>query len=167
MELVDIGILAAILIPALVGVLYGFLNIVISIVAWGVSFCLAVIFHDNLSPLLASYVETEILRDGLAFLTIFILCLIIFSALGFFMLKLVGRAGLTGMDRILGFIFGMGLGATLVSLLVFLSGFTGMTQTDWWQDSMIIGPFERVGEWGRQFLPDNIAAYHSYGSETD
>jgi membrane protein required for colicin V production len=167
LELVDIGILVAILIPALVGVLYGFLNIVISIVAWGVSFCLAVIFHDNLSPVLASYVETEILRDGLAFLTIFILCLIIFSALGFFMLKLVGRAGLTGMDRILGFIFGLGLGATLVSLLVFLSGFTGMTQADWWQDSLLIRPFEMVSEWGRQFLPDNIATYHSYGSETN
>lgn len=165
MELIDIGILAVILIPALVGVIYGFLNIVFSIVAWGVAFGLAVKFNGSFSPLLESWVETEIIRNMLAFSGLFILCLIIFSALGYFMLKLLGRTGLTGADRILGFLFGLCLGCAIVSVLVFLSGFTDLTRTDWWQSSLTVGPFERIGDWGARFLPENVASYHSYGPQ--
>ena len=164
MEVIDIGILVILLIPAVVGVIYGFLNIILSIVAWAVAFGLAIKFSGDFSPLLASYVETEIVRDALAFLGIFILTLILFSALGYFMLKLLGRTGLTAADRILGLLFGIGLGGTIVAVMVFLAGFTDLTRASWWEQSLTVGPFERIGIWGRQFLPDNIASYHNYGS---
>jgi membrane protein required for colicin V production len=162
LEIIDIAILMTILIPALVGVIYGFLNIVLSLVAWGVSFVLAAKLGQFFSPMLAGYIETDILRDALAFFGVFILCLIMFSALGYFMLKLLGRAGLTAADRILGLIFGIGLGGSIIAVMVFLAGFTDLTSTDWWQRSLTVGPFQRVAIWGRQFLPENIARYHQY-----
>ena len=167
MEIIDIIILLSLLIPALVGVIYGFLNIVLSIVAWGAAFGLAITFSGSFSPMLVAYIETDIIRDAVAFLGVFILCLIIFSALGYFMLKLLGRAGLTAADRILGLVFGVGLGSVIVSVMVFLAGFTDLTRTDWWQASLTVTPFERIGIWSHQFLPENIQNYHNYGQNDE
>jgi membrane protein required for colicin V production len=167
LEIIDIVILVTLLIPALVGVMYGFLNIILSLVGWGAAFSLAAKFSSNFSPLLISYVDTEIFRDALAFFGVFILCLVIFSALGYFVLKLMARAGLTAADRILGMVFGIGLGGAIVGVMVFLAGFTELTRADWWQASLIVSPFEHISEWGHQFLPENIASYHQYGSIND
>ena len=74
-----------------------------------------------------------------------------------------GRTGLTAADRLLGLAFGLGLGASIVAVAVFLGGFTEMGRTPWWQQSLLVGPFERAAVWGRRFLPENIAKYHQYG----
>jgi len=163
LELIDLGILCIILIPALVGVFYGFLNIILSIVAWVISLGIAVKFSGFFSQMLVTYIETEILRNSLAFVGLFMLSLMIFTALGYFMVKLLGRTGLTAADRILGLLFGIGLGSTIVGVLVFLAGFTDITRAVWWQQSLLVSPFERTAVWGRQYLPENIARYHHYG----
>ncbi len=167
MGIFDIGILLTLLLPALVGVIYGFLNIVLSLVAWGVSFGLAVKFSSSFAPMLVEYIETEIFRQAIAFFGIFLLCQIIFSALGYFVVKLLGRSGLTAADRILGMIFGLGLGGAIVSVLIFLAGFTDMTRAAWWQTSLIVGPFERIAVWSRQFIPESMARYHNYEPENE
>jgi len=164
---IDIGILVVILIPTLVGVFYGFLNIVLSIVAWVISLGVAVKFSGYFSPMLATYIETDILRNGLAFIGLFLLSLMILTAIGYFMVKLLGRTGLTAADRILGLLFGIGLGGTIVGILVFLAGFTDITRAPWWQQSLLVRPFERTAMWGRQYLPDNIARYHQYGDRNE
>ena len=151
------------IVPAVVGLIYGFLNIIMSIGAWGIALFLAIELNSFFSPMLLDYVESEMIRDGLAFLGVFILCLIIFSALGYFMIKLLGRAGLTVADRVLGLILGAGLGAIIVTIMVFLAGFTDLSQTIWWQESLTLGPFERMAIWSRQFLPENLTEYHHYG----
>ncbi len=162
MQAVDIVILVMLVLPALVGVLYGFLNILFSIIAWLLALGLSATFSDDLSPLLAAYVDTVLLRDMLAFAGVFVISLMIFTALGYFIVKLLGRTGLTGADRILGLFFGMGLGMVIVSIVVFLAGFTAAPEESWWESSILIEPFEQMAVWVQQFLPDNIAAYHSY-----
>jgi len=163
MSLIDIVILVAILVPALVGVIYGFLNIILSIVAWVIAFGVSVKFSGFFSPMLDSWIETEILRNALAFIGLFMLSLMILSAAGYFMVKLLGRSGLTAADRVLGLVFGTALGSSVVAVLVFLAGFTDMGGATWWQQSLLVSPFERTAVWGRQYLPENIAKYHHYG----
>ena len=167
MGIFDIGILLTLLVPALVGVIYGFLNIVLSLLAWGVSFGLAIKFSGVFAPMLIEYIDTEVFRQAAAFFGIFFICQIIFSALGYFVVKLLGRSGLTAADRILGMVFGLGLGGAIVSVMIFLAGFTEMTRTDWWQSSLVVGPFERIGIWGRQFIPETMARYHNYEPEQE
>lgn len=166
MGVIDIVILVAILIPALVGVIYGFLNIVLSIVAWVIALGISVKFSSYFAPLLAAYVETELLRNALAFIGLFMLTLMIFTGLGYFMVKLLGRTGLTAADRILGLLFGTGLGGAIVAVMIFLAGFTDLSSELWWQQSLLVKPFENTAVWGRQFIPENIAKYHHYGDET-
>ena len=168
MGIINIVILVTILIPAIVGVIYGFLNIVLSIVAWIVALGVSIKFSSFFAPLLAAYVETELLRNVLAFVGLFMLTLLIFSGLGYFMVKLLGRAGLSAADRILGLLFGTGLGGAIVAVMIFLAGFTDLSSELWWQQSLTVKPFENMAVWGRQFLPENIVKYHHYGNgDTD
>ncbi len=165
MSIIDIVILVAILVPALVGVIYGFLNIILSIIAWVIALGIAVKFSHYFAPLLVAYVETELLRNALAFIGLFMLSLMIFTGMGYFMIKLLGRTGLSAADRILGLLFGTGLGGAIVAVMIFLAGFTDLSNELWWQQSLLVKPFERTAVWGRQFTPENIAKYHHYSDE--
>ena len=164
MHTTDILILVILVLPALVGVIYGFLNILFSIIAWALALGIALKFGRDLSPMLESYIDMPMVRDMLAFIALFIVSLIIFTVIGYFIVRLLGRTGLTAADRILGLVFGAVLGCAIVEVMVFLAGFTSMTEAEWWQQSMLIEPFERVAVWARQFLPDNVVEYHRYGA---
>lgn len=162
MSAIDIVILAVLILPAVVGVIYGFLNILFSIIAWVLALAISLKFGEAFSPLLENYIDTPLVRDILAFIVLFIVSLMIFTALGYFIVKLLGRSGLTAMDRILGFLFGAALGCAIVVVAVFLAGFTSLPESDWWRESMIIEPFQRIALWAGQFLPDNVTEYHRY-----
>jgi len=158
----DIVILLILVLPALVGAMYGFLNILFSLIGWAVALGAAVKFSGAIAPLLAGYIDTAIIRDVLAFIAVFVVSLMLCTALGYFAIKLLGRTGLTAADRMLGFFFGLGLGAVIVGLAVFLAGFTAVSKATWWQQSVLVVPFERASVWARRFLPDNVVAYHHY-----
>lgn len=162
MHAADIVILLVLALPALVGAMYGFLNILFSLIGWVVALGAAVKLNGAISPLLAAYIDTVIIRDVLAFIAVFIVSLMLCTALGYFAVRLMGRTGLTAADRMLGFFFGLGLGTVIVAAAVFLAGFTGISKATWWQQSVLIEPFERVSVWARRFLPDNVVAYHRY-----
>tara|TARA_B110000046_G_scaffold115718_1_gene122772 strand:- start:996 stop:1454 length:459 start_codon:yes stop_codon:yes gene_type:complete len=145
-----------------VGVFYGFLNILFSLLSWAVSLGLSVKLVPYFSPLLENYVNTPILRDALAFIALFILSLLVMTGISYFLVKLLGSAGLTAADRILGLLFGMGLGGLIVTVIIFMAGFTALPQEVWWEESKLASPFERISIWSSRFLPESINANLSY-----
>ena len=159
---VDIVILCLVALPRGVGVFYGFLNILFSLLSWAVSLGLSVKLVPYFSPLLENYVNTPILRDALAFIALFILSLLVMTGISYFLVKLLGSAGLTAADRILGLFFGMGLGGLIVTVIIFMAGFTALPQEVWWEESKLASPFERISIWSSRFLPESINAYPSY-----
>jgi membrane protein required for colicin V production len=161
-QTIDIVILVALLLPAIVGAVYGFLNIVFSLAAWGIALGVSLKFSPHFAPLFANHVETPLLRDVLAFITVFVIALMLLSIAGYFIVKLLGRTGLTAADRIFGFFFGIALGGAIIAVVVFLAGFTAVPKEPWWEASMLVQPFERMGVWAHGFLPENVAQYHSY-----
>lgn len=164
MQTADIVVLVTLIIPGLIGALYGFLNIVFSIIAWVLAFGISFKFGALITPVLASYIETPLIRNILAFSGLFLISLLIFSLVGFFIVKLLGRAGLTAVDRMLGFFLGIGLGGFIIAVVVFMAGFTAFPEEGWWRNSVTIKPFEHIAVWSHRFLPDNIAEYHGYGA---
>ena len=167
MSTADIAILCLIALPTIVGVFYGFLNIVFSLLAWAVSLGLSIKLVPYFAPLLENYVETPLLRMILAFIGLFIISLIIMSVISYLILKLLGRTGLTAADRILGLFFGMGLGGLIVAVIVFLGGFTAFPGDDWWNESKLVQPFERISIWASRYLPESFQEYHSYELQQD
>jgi membrane protein required for colicin V production len=166
MPTTDIVILIVIAIPAIAGAFYGFLNIIFSLLAWSLALGAAVKLVPYFTPMLENYVETPLLRVVLAFAGLFLVGLMILSGLGFFIVKLLGRTGLTATDRILGLFFGMGLGGLIITIIVFLAGFTAYPGENWWQESKLVVPFQQISIWAQVFLPENIAEYHDYKFQT-
>ena len=162
MSTVDIVILCLVALPTVVGVFYGFLNILFSLLSWAVSLGLSVKLVPYFSPLLENYVNTPILRDALAFIALFILSLLVMTGISYFLVKLLGSAGLTAADRILGLFFGMGLGGLVVTVIIFMAGFTALPQEVWWEESKLASPFERISIWSSRFLAESINANPSY-----
>ncbi len=165
MNVTDILILVTLLLPAVVGAAYGFLNIVFSIAAWILSVGIAIKFGAQFAPLLDPYVQTQLFREVLAFAGVFLASLMILSALGYAILKLLGRAGLTATDRFLGLCFGICLGGAIIGAVVFLAGFTALPREQWWREAILLPPFVDVAIWTEQFLPQDMVEYHSYASE--
>ena len=165
MQSADIAILVVIALPALVGVIYGFLNIAFSMLAWALALGIATKFTPFFSPMLESSIDTPILRIVLAFIGLFIISLVILTGIGFLIVKLLGRTGLTATDRLLGLFFGIGLGSVIVMVVVFLAGFTALPAEPWWQVSRLIEPFERVSIWAKKYLPESMAKYHGYEAQ--
>lgn len=161
MASVDIGILALLFLPAIIGLVYGLLNVLFSIAAWVMAILVAIKFSGYFSTLLAAHLG-PLPRDIIAFTGVFIISLMVFTALGYIIVKLLDSAGLTTVNRLLGFCFGAGLGGAVVAILVFLAGFTAMSKNNWWHEAILLEPFQRVSVWGRDFLPEDIAGYHRY-----
>ena len=158
---IDIGILVVLFLPAIAGLLYGLLNIMFSLAAWILAGLTATRFSSYFSPLLDNYLD-PLLRDVIAFAGVFIVSLLLFTWLGYFVVKLLGRTGLTAVDRLLGFFLGIGLGSAIITILVFLAGFTAVSTHDWWHEAVLIEPFQRVCIRGQRYLPEDIAVYHRY-----
>ena len=163
---IDLGILAVLFLPAILGLLCGLLNVLFSIAAWVMATLVAIKFSGWFSSLLSAYLE-PLLRDVVAFAGVFIVGLIIFTALGHVVCKLLDRTGLTAVNRLLGCCFGFGLGGVAITVLVFLAGFTALSKNEWWHEAVLLEPFQRVCVWGRGFLPEDIAAYHHYEAAPD
>lgn len=162
MSTLDIVLLCFIAVPALAGVFYGFLNIIFSLLSWVLSIIISIKLLPYFSPLFETYIETFWLRNSIVFTGLFIISLLLISIISFFIVKLLGRTGLTSTDRILGLIFGSGLGFTLAAFIVFISGFTFFPMESWWNESKLIRPFENIGVWSAKYLPESFQEYHSY-----
>jgi len=167
MSIADIIIIVILALPALVGVIYGFLNIAFSMLAWVLALIIATKLSSSVAPLMSNFIETPLLRIALGFIALFIVSLVLLTGLGFFIVKLLGRTGLTAADRILGLFFGMLLGSVIVLVIVFFAGFTAVPTEDWWKESLTLRPFQQVSIWAERFLPENVAEYHTYDAVSE
>jgi membrane protein required for colicin V production len=155
----DIAILAIIAISTLISILRGFLREVLSLLAWIVAFWAAFTFTPRAAPLLEPYVEVPSIRFILGFAALFVLTLMLMSLFGYLLVKLIGRTGLTGTDRMLGLLFGLARGGVIVLLLVLLAGLTNLPQDPWWRQSQFLKHFERAALWVAGFMPDSVAQH--------
>lgn len=129
----DLVVLAVLLLSAVLAFVRGFVREVLAIGAW-VGAALATVYawptvrpwfqdamdsesvHGLIAPLGLGPGSTDLLADVLAGLVIFLLTLIILSALCHYIAKAVRGSALNAVDRSLGFLFGLARGALLVCL---------------------------------------------------
>lgn len=158
----DIVIVFLIFVSAVFGIFYGFLNIFFSLLSWGIAVFLSVQLMPYVSPFFEGYINTPMLRDILSFAVLFFLSLFILTGIGYLIVKLLKREGLSAVDRILGMLLGLGLGGLTVSLAVFLAGFTAFPQEPFWMQSSLVEPFEEISVQSAQYLPASLKEYHGY-----
>ena len=104
---VDYVIIGIIALSAIISVVRGFVKEVLSLLAWGLSFWVALTFSPQLSSFLSNYVETASIRLFAAFAALFIVTLILSALVNHLISTIVEKTGLSGTDRSLGIVFGL------------------------------------------------------------
>jgi len=115
-----------------------------------------------MAELFGDSIKDPTLRLLAAFVSLFILSLIIGAIINYFAIQFVQRAGLTSVDRTIGAVFGFLRGILLVTIIVMLLGLTTLPKESWWDESFFMFRFEVIATWLKDLLPGDIARYFNY-----
>ncbi len=159
---VDTGILAIIIVSAIISILRGLIREVLSLVAWIVAFWVAFRFSGHVADLLDTVISVPSARQAIGFIILFVGTLLIGGGVNYLVIKLVNSTGLSGTDRALGVIFGVMRGMVIVLILVLLAGLTPVPGDPWWHDSIFIGHFQELAMKVLGYLPAEVSKYFSY-----
>jgi membrane protein required for colicin V production len=162
MAWIDIAIVALIILSAVLSLFRGFVKEALALASWLVALWVAMIFYTDLAAVLEPWLGEPSIRNIAAFTILFICVLLLGALVNYLISKLVIRTGLAGTDRLLGTLFGLVRGVVIVAILVLFAGLTPMPQDSWWQDSQLIGYFEELALWMRDYLPRDISDNISY-----
>ncbi|PKM12968.1 MAG: colicin V production CvpA [Gammaproteobacteria bacterium HGW-Gammaproteobacteria-3] len=159
---IDFAIIGLIAISMVIGLLRGFVKEAFSLAVWIVAIWVGLNFSREFSGLLTSVVSLPSARIAAAFALLFFITLIFGSMIGFLLGELVKKTGLTGSDRFAGMLFGIARGMIVVAVGVMLAGLTPLPEDAWWQESLLIPPFQAFAMWLRDLIPSGVAGYINY-----
>lgn len=158
----DFIVLGIIFISIIISLMRGFVKEALSLTGWLVSLWVAMTFSSGMAELFGNSIKDPTLRLLAAFVSLFVLSLIIGAIINFFAIQFVQRAGLTGVDRTIGTVFGFLRGILLVTIIVMLLGLTTLPKESWWDESFFMFRFEVIATWLKDLLPSDIARYFNY-----
>ncbi len=157
MPIIDIVILVTIFISLLIGMLRGFFRETLSLVSWVLAFWAAFVFAEPGAQYFVSYISNPSLRVVASFVSLFILTLLVATLISYMIYKLFFVSGLSGIDRMLGALFGIARGVALIAIVALFARLTALPQKQWWLESTLMEHLMPVTETIRNILPDNLA----------
>lgn len=156
---VDIGFFAVLAISALLGIWRGLIREVFALIAWVAA---AWVSYHHATWLAKEWLSGvpggEMTQLALGFVILFILTMIVCALIGRFLAKIMQQAGLSPMDRFLGFAFGLLRGLLVIVVLSSLLSLTGATQTTEWRKAWTLPAIELLTGMAQAWLPDEWAA---------
>ncbi len=156
---VDIAFFAVLAISALLGIWRGLIREVFALIAWVAASWVAYHYATWLAKEWLSGVPGgEMTQLALGFVILFIVTMIICALIGRFLAKIMQQAGLSPMDRFLGFAFGLLRGLLVIVVLSSLLSLTGATQTNEWLKAWTLPAIELLTGMAQAWLPDEWAA---------
>ena len=159
MSVVDIFIIVTVVISLLIGLFRGFIREILSLLSWLGALWLGYAYATLGASYLEPYITQPPLRVVVAFAAIFIVALIGFSIISYLLYRLLSIAGVSGVDRSLGMLFGLVRGFAIVALLILAATFMDFTSQPWWKDSLLVQYFIPVTDLIRSLLPSDIAEF--------
>ncbi len=137
MTAVDLGILAIVLLSAVIGLWRGLIREVLGLAIWLGAFVVALIYARDVAGRLFGGMENESVSLALGFAVVFVVIVILGAMVQWLMARLIQGSGLSGTDRFLGFLFGtLRGGLVCVVALVALRPF--LQEYGWWHESSLI-----------------------------
>ena len=156
MPIIDILIAAAILVSVVVGIFRGFVKEAISIAALVIAIWAALYFGPEAGNISENWFKSEELQMWFGRVLVFLVILSLGGLLGWGISKLVRLSVLSGMDRLLGAVFGVARGILLVAVAIIGAQFAGFDNDNWWLQSKLIPHFEVVADWIKIMAPEGL-----------
>ena len=153
MPIIDIIIAIALVASIIVGFVRGFVKESISIAALVIAIWASLYFGPAVGEVSQSWLSSVEAQVWFGRILVFAIVLSIGGLLGWGISKLVRLSVLSGLDRMMGSLFGMLRGIIVVALLVIFGQYSGFDNDDWWLDSRLLPHFEVVADWIKVMAP--------------
>jgi len=153
MPIIDIIIAIALVTSIIIGFVRGFVKESISIATLVIAIWASLYFGPAVGEVSESWLSSLAAQTWFGRILVFAIILSIGGLLGWGISKLVRLSVLSGLDRMMGSLFGMLRGVLLVALLVIGGQFSGFDSDDWWRQSRLLPHFEVVADWIKVMAP--------------
>ena len=161
MTQVDTLILAVIAISSAFGMWRGFVKEILSLLSWIAALLVSRVYSESLAGILESLIDNPSVRYVTAFSVLFVLIIMLGTALNHFMSKLLVVTGLKTLDRLLGAVFGVARGTVIVLVVLFILN-VFVSGSKWWQQSTLIPYGMVLIEESQIFIGDMDAVSPTY-----
>ncbi|MBL8697342.1 MAG: CvpA family protein [Alphaproteobacteria bacterium] len=167
MNPVDLGVLGAILLCALIALIMGFVRTILALLSWAGAALVTVWGFSYVRPVAREYINPSLLADIAAGLGVFVSALVVFSVVSHLLSSLVRGSPLSFLDRTLGFVLGGVIGAVLVALVwLGASGFMEKEKRPEVLQTARTLPFiDQLAEMIRGFLPPELRGQPREGGD--
>jgi membrane protein required for colicin V production len=156
MPIIDILIAVAVIASIVVGFVRGFVKEAISIAALLFAIWAALFFGPAVGDVSQSWLSSEEMQMWFGRILVFAVILSIGGLLSWGISKLVRLSVLSGMDRVLGSLFGAVRGVILIALFVIGGQFAGFDNDDWWEQSKLLPHVQVVADWIKVMAPQGL-----------
>mgnify|MGYP001222866519 CR=1 FL=1 len=156
MPVADIIIAVVVILSIGVGIMRGLVKEAMSIASLLAAVWAALHFGPDAGALSERWLNSPELQIWFGRILIFIVVLLLGGLLSWAVTKLVRLSVLSGTDRVLGMIFGLGRGAVLVAVVVMVGQYAALEQKDWWEESVLLPYGEIVADWLRFSLQSGL-----------
>lgn len=162
MTWLDYAALALLAASILWGVWRGLVREVISVAAWVLAFLAANLFAGPLGEQLPKALPTPEIRVLVAFIAVFVAALAVCTLFGLLLSRLAKVAGLGGLDRALGGVFGLARALVILLAFALLAGLTALPRQPVWRNSVCGEPLAQAALALRPWLPRTFAGRLRY-----
>jgi membrane protein required for colicin V production len=131
----DYAVLGVLALSTAWGVWRGLVREVISLAGWIVAFLAANLFAEPVADALPQSISNPDLRVLVAFVAIFVVTLTLATLAAIALSKALKAAGLRGLDRTLGGLFGVARGVLIAIAFALVAGLTSLPQDPIWKQS--------------------------------
>ena len=154
--------MAILAVSCVLGLVRGLLKEVLSLIAYALAFVAAIWWGPTVHAWLASWIETPLLRMGIAYAVVFIVVLLSVGLVNMTLAALIKTTGLSPADHGLGAMFGLLRGLLFILILVALAGYTPMPAEPWWRDAMFSHSAVEAVKHVKNWLPPTAASWLPY-----
>ncbi len=153
----DLGLIAIILISALLAMLRGFTREILAIASWGAAALAAIYFHPLVLPYVKPYVNKDVVAIALSAAIVFFVVLILVSLITVKISDAILDSKVGPLDRSLGFVFGAvrGLLLCVIAFVFFTWLVPEHSQPQWVKDARMKPLLVSTGKELMAMLPDD------------
>ncbi len=152
--MIDVVLVALVLVSAILGLMRGFVGILVSTLAWLLAGLVAFKFGPEAALWLSSDGQPSISETFGGYSLSFIAVLLAVGTVGALVRSMVRASELSGADRALGFGVGVFRGLVIACLLVLVLGFTPLPKEPSWRQSQVLPLLMPGVGWMRTQLPE-------------
>jgi len=145
MNWTDYLLIAVLVFSSVAGLMRGLLREVISVFTWVAAVWIAWTFASSLEPYLGGALSDAAVRPWAARTIIFVAVLLIGAALGALVSHFVRLSLFSGVDRLLGLMFGLLRGVVVLGVLAMLAHAVRLQDEPWYRASVLVPYAEQAG----------------------